>query len=111
MKEFLKKNFLIIVTIVMLIVMVGNCAQNREITELKNTLQSIKDSTYTRVEIDNKFEAQRIDNEIIGYEISYRMLYDNNAVVRTKERPDDIMNNYVEKIKELEKEKNEILDK
>ena len=94
-----------------LIVMVSNCAQNREITELKNIIGSIKDSTYTMVELDNKLEEQKINNEIIGYEISYRMLYDNNSVVRTKERPDDIMNNYIEKINELERKLYERLDK
>jgi hypothetical protein len=40
--------------------------------------------------------------EIEGYEISKRMLYDQNAIVRTTVRPDDRMNEYDKKIKELQ---------
>jgi len=41
--------------------------------------------------------------EIEGYEISKRMLFDNNTVVRTTRRPDDILIEYDNKIKELRK--------
>lgn len=55
--------------------MVGNCAQNREITELKNTMQAIKDSSITKVEYKQhistsyrldllRFKYNRIDSEI-----------------------------------------------
>ena len=48
-------------------------------------------------------EIQAIEDEIISLETSKRTLYDWNTVVRTTERPDDLMNQYDNKIKELRK--------
>jgi hypothetical protein len=48
-------------------------------------------------------EIQAIEDEIISLETSKRILFDWNTVVRTTERPDDIMNQYDNKIKELRK--------
>jgi ABC-type Fe3+-hydroxamate transport system substrate-binding protein len=48
-------------------------------------------------------EIQAIEDEIISLETSKRTLYDWNKVVRTTERPDDLMNQYDNKIKELRK--------
>jgi len=104
MREFLKKNFIIIVTVFLLFSLLKSCNDVRTLNEVQDTINALKDSTYSKIEVDKKFEIQSIENEIIGYEISYRMLYDNNTVIRTKERPDDIMNNYVEKIKDLKTE-------
>lgn len=111
MKEFIKKNFNIIIVFLMLLVLMVTCSQNSKLGKMQKNMQTIKDSTYTKTQIDKKFEVQKLNNEINGYKISYRMLYDNNSVIRTKERPDDIMNNYVTKINQLETRKNEILGK
>jgi hypothetical protein len=48
-------------------------------------------------------EIQAIEDEIISLETSKRTLYDWNTVIRTTERPDDLMNQYDNKIKELRK--------
>ena len=49
---------------------------------------------YTKDELDTRISIE-------GYEISKRMLYDQNTIVRTTVRPDDRMNEYDGKIKEL----------
>lgn len=62
-----------------------------EVDSLENTIST---NIYTKEELDTRME-------ILGYEISKRMLYDNNLIIRTKTRPDDMMNEYDIKIKEL----------
>ena len=62
-----------------------------EVDSLENTITT---NIYTKEELDVRME-------ILGYEISKRMLYDQNAIVRTTVRPDDRMNEYDQKIKEL----------
>ena len=44
--------------------------------------------------------------KINGYQISKRILYDNNAIIRQVTRPDDQMNLYDVEIEKLEKELN-----
>lgn len=65
-----------------------------EIVTLQVEIDSLKSNVYTKDELDVRME-------ILGYEISKRMLYDQNAIVRTAVRPDDRMNEYDKKIKEL----------
>jgi len=74
-------------------------AKNRKAIDTLNKQISVK--FYTKEEIDKKFDNLQIAVQIEGYEISKRMLYDNNAIVRTTMRPDDQMNAYDQKIKEL----------
>jgi hypothetical protein len=66
----------------------------REVFELNNTIQLLNSNIYTKEEINIRMSIE-------GYEISKRMLYDQNSIVRTVIRPDDRMNEYDEKIKEL----------
>lgn len=65
--------------------------QSQEIDSLENRINT---DIYSKEELDLRME-------ILGYEVSKRMLYDNNAIVRTTVRPDDRMNEYDQKIKEL----------
>jgi hypothetical protein len=48
-------------------------------------------------------EIQSIQDEIISLETSKRTLYDWNTVIRTTQRPDDLMNQYDSKVNELRK--------
>lgn len=80
---------------------VRSCGTNREVSKLKKEvstlnakIQSLDSNIYTKEEINIRMSIE-------GYEISKRMLYDQNSVVRTVIRPDDRMNEYDQKIKEL----------
>lgn len=77
-------------------------SQNTEIMTDISDLTSYIDSTfYSKKEMDIIIEIQ-------SYKISKRMLYDNNAIVRTKIRPDDRMVQYDEKIESLTKKLKQI---
>lgn len=74
--------------------------ENKKLTEqvdsLKKEISSLKDSSITT----SKFKLLL---ELEGYKISKRNLYYTNAIVRTKERPDDVMHKYDEQIEKLNK--------
>jgi hypothetical protein len=72
-----------------------NVKLRKEVDSLSTTVKSLKDQTYLKKDLDIRMEIE-------GYEISKRMLYDQNAIVRTTVRPDDRMNEYDKKIKELQ---------
>ncbi len=79
----------------------NGCNLQKEVSKLKKEddslkveIQELKAKTYEKQELDVRMEIE-------GYEISKRMLYDQNAIVRTTVRPDDRMNEYDQKIKEL----------
>lgn len=70
----------------------NNIEENKQRIELIN--KRIDSNFYSKKELDLIFEIQGLKN-------AKRMLYHNNAIVRTKERPDDLMNEYSEKIDTL----------
>ena len=72
-----------------------NVRLRKEVDSLNVTVKELKESTYDKKELDVRMSIE-------GYEISKRMLYDQNAIVRTTIRPDDRMNSYDGKIKELQ---------
>lgn len=67
----------------------------REVDSLNVSLNTFKNSVYNKEQLDLRMSVE-------GFEISKRMLYDQNAIVRTTVRPDDMMNEYDTKIKELQ---------
>ena len=80
----------------------GVVKENRKVKEEIVILQSEVDSLESSID-KNIYDKEELNIrlEILGYEISKRMLYDQNAIVRTTVRPDDRMNEYDQKIKEL----------
>lgn len=66
----------------------------REVKSLSVEVDSLRGNIYTKEELDTRIAIE-------GYEISKRMLYDQNAIVRTVMRPDDRMAEYDQKIKDL----------
>lgn len=83
----------------------NSCSTSKEVSKMRkemDTLQAgmsdlknqVKTQYYTKEQADTRMSIE-------GYEISKRMLYDQNAIVRTVMRPDDRMAEYDQKIKEL----------
>ena len=72
-----------------------NVKLRKEVDSLNISVQTLKSQSYDKAELDIRMEIE-------GYEISKRMLYDQNAIVRTTVRPDDRMNEYDKKIKSLQ---------
>jgi hypothetical protein len=75
----------------MVIATFQTCSSSKKIAALKKQVQALPTSEQVSKEI-----------QIEGLRTSKRMLYDNNAIIRTTVRPDDRMNEYDAEIKKLE---------
>ena len=67
----------------------------KEVDSLSKTIDILNNSVYKKDELNIRMSIE-------GYEISKRILFDQNFIVRTASRPDDRMNEYDQKIKDLQ---------
>jgi Fe2+ transport system protein B len=67
MKEFVSKNFTVIVLVIVLLSFFKSCNDSREITKIKKEITAIKDSTFTKTELS-------IELQISGLEAEKRMI-------------------------------------
>jgi len=67
MKKYLENNFTIIVLFIAVLSLIKSCGELREITKIKNEIKSIKDSTFTKSELN-------IELKISGLEAEKRMI-------------------------------------
>lgn len=100
-ESFLNKYLMYAIYLLLFFSFVGSmrsCSTNKEVKKMRKELDALHTTmdkdVYTKEEMDIRMSIE-------GYEISKRMLYDQNAIVRTVARPDDRMNEYDGKINEL----------
>ena len=67
MKKFIENNFVIIVLVITLLGFFKSCGDSRDLTKMRQEIESIKDSTYTKQELD-------IELQISGLEAEKRMI-------------------------------------
>ncbi len=63
MKKFIQNNFTIIVLVITLLSLFKGCSDSRELTKIKNELKEIKDSTYTKTELDKVIKIEGLKSE------------------------------------------------
>lgn len=100
--EFLKKWGILIITLFNVMIFFSTCGTKSKIDKLEKRFNTVLYNDSIQGEINV------IDREILLNETSREVVYNWNAVVRTVERPDDVMNKYNSKIKELEKQKEKL---
>ena len=67
MKKFLEKNFVIIVLVIVLLTFFKGCGDSRELAKMRKEIEAIKDSTYTKKELN-------VELQIMGLESEKRMI-------------------------------------
>ena len=67
MKNFIQKNFTTIVLVITLLSFFKGCGDGRELTKIRKEIQIIKDSTYTKKEMN-------VELTIMGLESEKRMI-------------------------------------
>jgi hypothetical protein len=67
MKNFIQKNFTIIVLVIALLGLFKSCGDGRELSKMRKEIEAIKDSTYTKSELD-------VELKIMGLESEKRMI-------------------------------------
>lgn len=63
MKKFVENNFTVIVLVITLLGFFKGCSDSREITKIKNEIKTIKDSTYTKKELNIVLQIEGLKSE------------------------------------------------
>jgi hypothetical protein len=67
MKKFIESNFVVIVLVIALLTFFKGCGDSRELAKIRKEITAIKDSTYTKQELD-------VELKISGLEAEKRMI-------------------------------------
>lgn len=98
---FLNKWGLAIITMICITIFFNTCGVKGNQEQLEKKVKSLEQTIAYQDSINK--EINSIEREISMYETAREVVYTNNAIVRNKiERPDDIMNEYGQKIKALQ---------
>ena len=63
MKNFIQKNFIVIVLVLTIISFFKGCGDSRELTKMRKEIESIKDSTYTKTELNKELKIMGLESE------------------------------------------------
>ena len=63
MKQFIEKNFVVIVLVISLLSFFKRCGDSRELTKIKKEIKDIKDSTYTKSELYKELKISGLEAE------------------------------------------------
>jgi hypothetical protein len=108
MKDFFKnKENLILFCLILLIFLnfFDSCSIKSKLSTIDKNVKQIKFSQDTLKANVLPYKDIIKEIKIDGLRTSKRILYDNNAIIRTTVRPDDRMNYYDQEINKLENEK------
>ena len=76
MKNFIQKNFTVIVLVIALLTLFKSCGDSRELSKMRKEVQAIKDSTYTKVELDKELKIMGLESEKRMIQATDRKLLD-----------------------------------
>lgn len=100
--EFFKKWGMLIITFLNVMIFFSTCGTKSRIEKVEKKFNIVLYNDSIQGEIN------AVDREILLNETSREVVYNWNAIVRTTERPDDVMNKYNLRIKELAKDKEKL---
>lgn len=87
MKKFIENNFTVIVLVIALLSFFKSCGDTRELSKIKNDIKAIKDSTYTKDELNRQLKISGLEAEKRMIQATDRKLLD---VRRQTEIEDEI---------------------
>jgi len=87
MKKFIENNFVVIVLVIALLTFFKSCGDSRDLSTIKKEIKSIKDSTYTKQELDAQLKISGLEAEKRMIQATDRKLLD---VRRQTEIEDEI---------------------
>ena len=76
MKKFIQTNFTVIILVIALLTFFKSCGDSRELTTIKKDLKFIKDSTYTKQELDVQLQISGLEAEKRMIQATDRKLLD-----------------------------------
>ena len=87
MKKFIENNFVVIVLVVALLTFFKSCGDTRELSKIKKDIKAIKDSTYTKDQLNRQLRISGLEAEKRMIQATDRKLLD---VRRQTEIEDEI---------------------
>jgi hypothetical protein len=63
MKKFIQNNFTVIVLVIAVLSLFKSCGDSRELSKMRKEVESIKDSTYTKSELDRELKIMGLESE------------------------------------------------
>ena len=76
MKKFIQNNFTIIVLVITILGFFKSCGEARDIAKIKNEIKAIKDSTYTKDELNRELKISGLEAEKRMIQATDRTLLD-----------------------------------
>jgi len=76
MKKFIENNFVVIVLVIALLTFFKGCGDTRELSKIKNDIKTIKDSTYTKDELNRQLRISGLEAEKRMIQATDRKLLD-----------------------------------
>jgi len=76
MKKFIENNFVIIVLVISLLGFFKSCGDSRELTKMRKEITAIKDSTYTKQELEVELRISGLESEKRMIQATDRKLLD-----------------------------------
>ena len=76
MKKFIQNNFTVIVLVVAVLTLFKSCGDSRELSKMRKEVESIKDSTYTKFELDRELKIMGLESEKRMIQATDRKLLD-----------------------------------
>ena len=76
MKNFIEKNFTLIVLIITLLTLFKSCGDGRELSKIRKEIELIKDSTYTKTELERELKIVWLESEKRMIQATDRKLLD-----------------------------------
>jgi hypothetical protein len=76
MKKFIKDNFTIIVLVIAILSFFKGCSDSRELSKIKKEITSIKDSTFTKSELEKELKISGLEAEKRMIQATDRKLLD-----------------------------------
>lgn len=89
-----------------MLIKINTCNTQNHVEKLEKKVTSLEQNINHNDSLDREINA--IEREIATLETAREVVYTNNAIVRTTTRPDDVMNSYTEKIKELQNKRKKL---
>jgi hypothetical protein len=87
MKKFIENNFVVIVLVIAVLTFFKSCGDSRDLSAIKKEITAIKDSTYTKQELDAQLKISGLEAEKRMIQATDRKLLD---VRRQTEIEDEI---------------------
>ena len=76
MKKFIENNFVVIVLVSAMLGLLKSCGDSRDLSKIKTEIKAIKDSTYTKTELDAELKISGLEAEKRMIQATDRKLFD-----------------------------------